>query len=432
MLGKLSEPIEQTVRVIARQALAASQRLATLESEVKNRVLSVLAEAISKNIEAILEANRRDLDAARESKLRPQWIERIRLTEKKLQSIVEDLNAIIELPDPIGQKLPHHTLNGKISVKKVRVPIGVIGVVFEYNPEQAINIAALCLKSGNACILSGDICTFNTNTCIASLISNALKETHLPTRAVQLIPYPDTQSLKVLMNLDSFVKCILPINCSNDILRFIHDNTIIPVFKNYKSVCNIFIDKESDYEMVEEIVLDAVCEDATSCNAAKNLFIHQNVITAILPRLATLLVKKNMELRIDSAIEGILLAVDNIPLNPLTESDLRDERLDPIVGLKTVVSIESAIDEINAYGSGFADAIITNNKETAQKFFSGINSATVYWNASTRFTNGVEFELGPDIGISTNRMHIRGPMRLNEFCTYKYIIQGSEKYSDAI
>ncbi|OHE72759.1 MAG: glutamate-5-semialdehyde dehydrogenase [Verrucomicrobia bacterium GWF2_51_19] len=425
MFAKGKESVEQTVRFSGRQALAAAQRLATASTEEKNKVLESLADLIESRSRDLMEINRKDLVAIQGHNFSSDITDAIKLTPGILKKLVESIRSTIEQNDPVGFSSPYATQPYGLMIEKVRVPLGVIGVVFENSPTCAITAAALCIKSGNACILFGDDCAIHTNLAFADIFEQALKKTHIPPRAVQLIPSSEKQALDVLLKMDDFVKCILPM-CNDEMLQYItNSRTNIPVIREYKGICNMYVDAEADPEKVKAILINAKCKDPHACSSVENLFIHQKIAPQLLPELARIMVNESVELRIDSAAEGILLGEENVPLNPLSEDDLREEFQALILAVKVVVSTESAIDEINTYGSGLADVIITENKATAQKFFSGVNSATVYCNASPLFTDGQTFEIGSDIAISTDRMHIRGPITLNELCTHKYIILGS-------
>lgn len=419
---KPTESIEQAVKFISRQALAASQRLVTLSDEVKRRMLHELAQVLINEDSVLLDVNRKDAFACQGKGL-DLLANKIQLTKANIQELAANIQAIADQDDPIGERFDCTQTKNGLDIKKVRVPIGVIALIVEHDPVATLHTLALCLKTGNACILFGDGELIHTNSFIATLYARILKDNHIPQRAVQLVPSFDRQTLDLLLKQDGFIKCILPI-CGEDWMKHITGNTTIPLIREYRGVCNLYIDKDADPNLAEQILVNARCADPLASSSVKNVFIHQGILNTVLPKLAKALTLRGVELRIDSAAEGVLLAEEDVPLNPLTEADLRDTSGDLILAIKVVFSIESAIDEVNTYGSGLADVIITSNAEAAEKFFASVHSATVYWNASPLFTDGIEFELGGDIGISFGRIHT-GALKLNELCAYKYIISGS-------
>jgi glutamate-5-semialdehyde dehydrogenase len=299
----------------------------------------------------------------------------------------------------------------------------VIGIIYEARPNVTIDCAILCLKSGNASILRGGKEIFNTNTAPAALVATALIAAGLPADAVQLIPTTDRAALNTLLKLDQYIHCIIP-RGGESLIRFVAGNSTIPVIKHYQGVCFVYVDAAADLAMAEKILVNAKTSRVTVCNTAEQLLVHKAVADKALPQLARALLAKNVQLRCDSASAAIL-ARDKIATTPATETDYKTEFLDYIIAVRVVDSVETAIATINRDSSAHSDAIVTADEEAARKFQAGVDSATVFWNASTRFNDGFEFGFGAEIGISTDRLHARGPMGLPELCSYKYLIDGT-------
>ncbi len=425
-INTLSEigSIDSMVFSLGKNACAASRKLATLSSQIKNDVLSTLADLIENRVDSLIEENRKDLYSGREAGLSGALLDRLTFTPERIAGMAEGVRQVAALPDPVGEEIEQITRPNGLDIRKVRVPMGVIGIIYESRPDVTIDCAALCFKSGNACILRGGKEAFHTNTALAALIGEALSLHEIPATAVQLIPTTDRAALNALLKLDEYVHCIIP-RGGEGLIRFVVENSLIPVIKHYKGVCCLYLDKDADPEMAVEIALNAKIQRPSVCNAIENLFVHVDAAGHLLPRVARAMIDNGVELRTDSASEGFLLGVKGMSFNALTEEDLYEEYLDLILAVKVVSDIEEAIKAVNAYGSSHSDGIVTNDEEAARKFLNEVDSATVFWNASTRFNDGFEFGLGAEIGISTDRLHARGPMGLRELTTYKYQIFGS-------
>jgi glutamate-5-semialdehyde dehydrogenase len=313
-------------------------------------------------------------------------------------------------------------LNG-LRIRKLRVPIGVIGIIYESRPNVTVDCAVLCLKSGNASILRGGKESFHTNTALAALIADALVAAGLPRDAAQLVPTTDRAALTTLLKLDTLIHCIIP-RGGESLIRYVAQNSTIPVIKHYQGVCFIYVDGAADLTMAESIVLNAKTSKPSVCNAAEQLLVHRDVAEKFLPAAGRALRAKNVELRCDAASAAILGRA-NIPVTPATPEDFRTEFLDSIIAVRVVDSLDTAIATINRDSSNHSDAIVTRDEHAARRFLAEVDSATVYWNASTRFTDGFEFGYGAEIGISTDRLHARGPMGLRELCSYKFVIEGT-------
>ena len=418
------EAIDELVLDIARNAKKASLRLATVETNTKNKALLALADMLEASADAIIEANRKDLDAGETAGLTSALLDRLRFTPERITGMAEGVRQVATLPDPVGEEIERVIRPNGLDIRKVRVPIGVIGIIYESRPNVTVDCAALCFKSGNACILRGGKEAFHSNTVLAGIIKQTLRENAFESNAVQLIPTVDRHALKALLKLDQYVHCIIP-RGGEGLIKFVAQTARMPVIKHYKGVCCIYIDKAADPGLAESITVNAKCQRPGVCNAAENLFIHQDAAHTLLPRIARALTEQEVELRVDTVAQGILMEVEGIPLHPLTEEDLHEEYLDKILAVKVVSSLEDAIDAVNTYGSSHSDTIVTSDEKAAEQFMAGVDSATVYWNASTRFTDGFEFGIGAEIGISTDKLHARGPMGLRELTTYKYLIYGT-------
>ena len=415
--------IHELVTTLAQQAAQASLTLATTPTAVKNQALEHLATLIEERAETLVAENEKDLAAGRANGLSQPLLDRLTLTPARIHGMAQGVRQVAALPDPVGETIEHFTRPNGIHIHKIRVPIGVIGIIYESRPNVTIDCAALCLKSGNASILRGGKEAIHSNRALAGLLGEALQAAGMPAHSVQLIPTTDREALNQMIRMDAYIDCIIP-RGGEGLIRFVAENGTIPVIKHYTGVCSAYIDVEADFAMAREITVNAKCQRPGVCNAIENLFVHQDTIATEFPAIARALVEQGVELRVDAQLLTIL-HTHSIPAKAATEEDYRAEFLDRILAVKTVESVEAAIDNINRYGSKHSDAIITRNQATAQKFLTGVDSATVYWNASTRFTDGFEFGLGAEIGISTDKLHARGPMGLRELCTYKYAIYGN-------
>jgi glutamate-5-semialdehyde dehydrogenase len=419
----MSADLAQLVTSIAQRARAASFGLATAATAQKNAALLKLADLIDASHEPILAANALDLAAAESNGLTKAQIDRLTLDRKRLGQLAESVRQVAALPDPVGEKLEEFLRPNGLRIRKLRVPIGVIGIIYEARPNVTIDCAILCLKSGNAAILRGGKEIFNTNRKFATLLTQALTETGLPSDGVQLIPTTDRAALNTLLKLDQYVHCIIH-RGGEQLIRFVAQNSTIPVIKHYQGVCFVYVDESADQAMAEAITVNAKASRVTVCNAAEQLLVHRSVAPAFLPGLARALLEKKVELRCDRRSAEILQR-ENLPQQAATEKDYTTEFLDYIIAIRVVDSVDEAISTINRDSSNHSDAIVTSDAGRAEKFLAGVDSATVFWNASTRFNDGFEFGFGAEIGISTDRLHARGPMGLRELCSYKYLIEGT-------
>ncbi len=416
------ESLEQIVQRITRQAREASYGLAMAETASKNAVLSRLATILEESVEELTAANEKDLSAGREQGLSGALLDRLALTPARIAGMAEGVRQVAALPDPVGEEIGRLAPASGIDIRKVRVPIGVVGIIYESRPNVTIDCAVLCLKSGNACILRGGREAFHSNKALSALVRKALELEGFDENAVQLIPTTDRAALGVLLKQDRDVHCIVP-RGGEGLIRYVVENSTIPVIKHFEGICSLYLDDEADPTMALEITLNAKCQRPGVCNAIENLVIHRDFAAKHLTEIAGGLRAAGVELRADTE-SGALLSHAGINYKPATEEDWTTEYLDLILSIRMVSDANEAVSFINRYGSQHSDSIITENETTARRFLRGVDSSTVYWNASTRFTDGFEFGLGAEVGISTDRLHARGPMGLQELCTYKYEVFG--------
>ena len=419
----MSVDLASLVTSIAERARAASHVLATVPTAQKNAALAKLADLIPAAADRLRAANQKDLDAAEANGLTPAQIDRLTLTPARLEQLAESVRQVATLPDPVGAALETTTRPNGLVIEKRRVPIGVIGIIYEARPNVTIDCAILCLKSGNAAILRGGKEIFHTNTALAALIAEALSAADLPADAVQLIPTTDRAALNTLLKLDELIHCIIP-RGGEGLIRFVAQNSTIPVIKHYTGVCFVHLDKAADPDLAESITVNAKTQRPGVCNAAEQLLIDARAPETLLPRVAQALTAAGVELRVDERCAAVLAAAE-IPHVAGTADDFKAEFLGPIMAVRMVDSLEDAIAIINADSSGHSETIITSDAEAAARFQAAVDSSAVFWNASTRFNDGFEFGFGAEIGISTDRLHARGPMGLPELCSYKYVVTGT-------
>jgi glutamate-5-semialdehyde dehydrogenase len=418
----MSDDLSTLVTTLAQRARQASLILATTPAARKNAALHLLADKIDAAHSKLLEANSLDLAASRENGLTPAQIDRLTLTPPRLQQLAESVRQVAALPDPVGELLEETVRPNGLRIRRVRVPIGVIGIIYEARPNVTIDCAILCLKSGNASILRGGREIFNTNTALAALIAEALVESGLPAGASQLIPTTDRAALNTLLKLDSLVHCIIP-RGGESLIRFVAENSTVPVIKHFNGICFVYVDAAADAAMAERVVVNAKTSRVSVCNAAEQLLVHRAAAGRLLPQLARALRDRKVELRCDPEALA-LLQREGIEVIAASEADYRTEFLDYTLAVRIVEGLEDAITVINRDSSAHSDAIITADESAARRFLAGVDSAAVFWNASTRFNDGFEFGFGAEIGISTDRLHARGPMGLRELCSYKFLVEG--------
>ena len=419
----MSADLAQLVTALAQRARAASLQLATATRSRKDAALETLAALIDASHADLLVANAKDLASPEAAALSVAARDRLTLDEKRLRQLAESVREVIALPDPVGTVLDETIRPNGLCIRKVRVPIGVIGIIYEARPNVTIDCAILCLKSGNAAILRGGKECFYTNTALAALITRALADAGLPADAVQLVPTTDRAALTTLLKLDRLIHCIIP-RGGESLIRYVTENSTIPVIKHFKGVCFVYVDAAADLAMAEAITLNAKVQRPSACNAAEQLLVHRTVAERFLPTVARALAARKVQLRCDAASRLILDRAE-VNTTAATAADYTTEFLDYVIAIRVVDSVGEAIATINRDSSSHSDAIVTADEPAARRFLAEVDSATVYWNASTRFTDGFEFGYGAEIGISTDRLHARGPMGLPELCTYKFLIEGT-------
>ncbi len=408
---------------IAKKARAASLKLAVASSDAKNAALSSIAANLRAQVPEILRANKIDLLAAEKNGLSKPMLERLALSPEKIETIAKGVEAVVALPDPVGRVLESTVRPNGLRIDKVSTPIGVIAIIYESRPNVTVDCAALCLKSGNAAILRGGSEAFNTNMVLAEIISKSIAAAGLDADCVQIIPTSDRAVLTEMLKLREYIHCVIP-RGGEGLIRFVVENSTIPVIKHYKGVCTVYVDKDAAEKTAKILTVDAKCQRPSVCNAAENLIIHRDCADKMLPELGGALAERGVQLRASERAARILKNA-GIECAAATAEDFKTEYIDLVISIDVVDSLADAIDFINANGSGHSDCIVTENPAAAEEFLNKVDSSTVYWNASTRFTDGFEFGLGAEIGISTDKLHARGPMGLRELCSYKYKVFGS-------
>ncbi len=411
--------IQEYLNDLGRQAVDAKQNLQRLTTAQKNHALEQAASALVKEQDRLLAANEKDYQKAKASGMAEGLLDRLQLTPARIESMAEGLTQIAALPDPVGEIMEHFDRPNGLHIDKVRVPMGVIGIIYEARPNVTADAFGLCFKTGNAVILKGGKDAFYSNQAITKVLQEALEGEGICRQAVQLIENNDREVTTAFMRLNQYVDVLIPRGGAG-LIRSVVENSTVPVIETGTGNCHIYIDEAADLEKAIPIVLNAKTQRIGVCNACESLLVHQKIADLILPALGKALQDKKVEIRGDQTVQ------EQIPgAGPATEEDYGREYLDLIISMKTVASLEEAIAHINRYNTGHSDAIITQDKANAEQFLREVDAACVYVNASTRFTDGFEFGFGAEIGISTQKLHARGPMGLKELTSYKYQITGN-------
>ncbi len=406
---------------LAQQAKSASRALARLSPDEKNLCLRAMAAALENEAPAIQAANALDLAAGTASGLSAALLDRLKLDGKRIAGMARGLREVADLPDPVGRILAERTRPNGLQLQKISTPIGVVVIIYESRPNVTADAASLCFKSGNATILRGGKEALHSNQAIAQIMLAAARAAlpTFPENAIQVVATTDRDAIRELLSLTAYVDLCMP-RGGEGLIRAVAECSKVPVIKHYKGVCHVYVDAAADFKMAEEIVLNAKCQRPGVCNALETLLVDRAIAPDFLPAMAKLLHARNVELRVDPAAAAHLSA--GHPLNkPATEDDWYAEYLDLILSVRLVDGVQGAIDHINHYGSAHSDSIITRDEARARQFLAEVDSAAVYWNASTRFTDGGEFGMGAEIGISTDKIGARGPMGLDELTTYKWL-----------
>ena len=406
-----------TLEIIGERAKKASVSLACAGSEKKNAALLCMAKAIRENAGLILEKNAEDISAAR-GNIKDTLIDRLTLNDKRVNSMADGIESVVSLPDPIGEGLGSVIRPNGLKIEKIRVPLGVIAIIYEARPNVTADAAALTLKSGNAVILRGGKEAIRSNKAIVDVMRSALEKSGIDPNAVQLIEDTSRETANALMKLNRYVDVLIPRGGAG-LIRSVVENSTVPVIETGTGNCHVYVDSLCDLDMAANIVFNAKCSRPSVCNAEESLLVHKDIAELFLPYVKEKLDAKNVEIR------GCERTAKIIPCVPATEEDYYTEFLDYILSVKIVDSLEEAIAHINSYGTKHSECIVTSSYENAREFLARIDAAAVYVNASTRFTDGGEFGLGAEIGISTQKLHARGPMGLNELTTIKYCVYGN-------
>ncbi|SEK38378.1 glutamate-5-semialdehyde dehydrogenase [Butyrivibrio sp. ob235] len=410
--------ISETIKTMGQKAHSAKFELQNLTESEKNEVLLSVAKALTDSTEDILKANGIDIKNGEEKGMHQGLLDRLRLTESRIEDMAEGIRQVAELPDPIGNVIDSWELENGLKIKKVSVPLGVIGIIYESRPNVTADAFSLTFKAGNAVILKGGSDAINSNMVITDIIRKAIEAKGYNPDFIQLIPFTDRTAVGEMLSLREYIDVVIP-RGSAGLIKMVCENSKIPVIETGSGNCHIYIDKTADIDKAIPIIINAKTQRIGVCNAAESLVVHEDIKNDLLPRLNAAMQEHNVELRADDASIQLLPGAKKA-----TEEDFATEYLDYILSVKTVKSTKEAIEHINKYNTGHSESIITEDKESAELFLNGVDAACVYVNASTRFTDGFQFGFGAEIGISTQKLHARGPMGLKELTSYKYAITG--------
>jgi glutamate-5-semialdehyde dehydrogenase len=405
------------------QAKAASRLLGRLDTATKDAALETMASALGSRVDEILEANARDMEAASEANLGAAFLDKLNLTRDRVAGIAADVRTIAALPDPVGETIEGHRLDNGLDVRKVRVPLGVVAVVYEARPNVTVDCSALCLKSGNAIVLRGSSAAAHSNAVLAQIVAEAVAEAGLPEGSVSLVSGGGRDELRELATQAGVVDLIVP-RGGEGLKAALEEVATVPVLYAASGNCHVFVDASAKFDDAVAIAVNAKVQRPGVCNAAETLLVHSDAAGEFLPRALAELRESGVELRADGRARALAGDLAD-SLGEATEDDFATEFLALILAVKVVDSVEEAVEHVNRYGSGHSEAIVTDSTESAQAFTEGVDAACVYVNASTRFTDGGVFGMGAEIGNSTQKLHARGPIGLRELCTYKYVIEGS-------
>jgi glutamate-5-semialdehyde dehydrogenase len=407
--------LQETIHQMGRQARAAAYKLALLSADEKNAILRAMAAEIRAAAPDLLEANARDLATGAEKGLSSAMLDRLMLDEKRIEAMAAGIDQVATLPDPVGQVMEKWTRPNGIEIEQLRVPIGTIGIIYESRPNVTADAAVLCFKTGNATILRGGSEAIHSNVAIAQ----ALAKAGAPQHAIQLIPFTDRESVAVLAGMDQWLDLIIP-RGGKGLIETVVSLARMPVIKHYDGICHLYADASADLGMAVDLTVNSKTQKCGVCNALETLLVHRDIAAAFLPAVAAALRAKNVELR------GCEETRRHLPgIAPATEEDWRTEYLDLILSIQIVSSLDEAVSHINHFGSHHTDVIVTADQSAAESFLRSVDSACVFHNVSTRFADGGEFGFGAEIGISTDKLHARGPMGLRELTSYQYRVRGS-------
>lgn len=412
-----SKEVREEVALIGRKAKEASRALAKLSSEDKNLVLNAIADELQETRLEIKKANAIDLAEGEKSGLTAALLDRLELTDGRIDAMIQGLRDVANLSDPVGRVLSETSTESKLNIQKVRSPIGVVAIIYESRPNVTADAAALCFKASNAVILKGGKEAKYSNAAIADAMMRGGAKAGLPENAIQLIRSTDREAVKHLVQLVDYVDLAIP-RGGEGLINAVTTMAHVPVIKHYKGVCHVYVDGSADLDMAVMITENAKCQRPGVCNAIETLLVHESIAAEFLPKVEAVLLKGNVELRGDDKTRKIIPNA-----SAATEDDWYEEYLDLILSIRVVDSVDDAIDHVNKYGSHHSDAIVAESAEAQEKFLAEVDSSCVYVNTSTRFTDGAEFGLGAEIGISTDKLHARGPMGVDELTTYKFLVR---------
>jgi glutamate-5-semialdehyde dehydrogenase len=415
---KERKDLKREMREMAKKAKEASYQLVRLSTDIKNKALCEMADDLERGRDLLIEENEKDLAVGEKARLSRSMMDRLRLTPAVIQGMAEGLREVARLPDPVGEVVRMRRRPNGLMVGRMRIPIGVIGIIYESRPNVTADAAGLCLKSGNSVLLRGGSEAFYSNQAIGQILQKALVKIGIPQEAIQILSHQGREAIKEMLQLKDEIDLIIP-RGGEELIRFVMTHSKIPVIKHYKGVCHVFVDESADLEMATQICLNAKVQRPGVCNAMETLLVHEKVAVRFLPKIAKVLVKEGVELRGCPRTRKILSDA-----REAKEEDWSQEYLDLILSIRVVRGIEEAIDHIATYGSLHTEAIITSDYQNAQRFLREVNSSCVLVNASTRFNDGFELGLGSEIGISTSKLHAFGPMGLEELTTTKFIVYG--------
>ncbi len=413
------DSLKSSMQKLALSAKEASSALAALSGDRKNEILLRMADALIQAQDAILKANLKDLSFAKKKGLSGAFLERLTLSQKRIGEMAESMRQIASLEDPVSKVISSWDRPNGLKISKVRVPIGVIMMIYESRPNVTSDCVGLCFKSGNVAILRGGSDAFNSNLAIFDALERVWLEAGLPRSVANLVRTTDRKAVDVLLSLDKHIDLVMP-RGGESLIKEVADKSRIPVIKHYKGVCHVFVDASADFAMAQAIILNAKVQRPSVCNAIETLLVHEAIAKDFLPTMIEALQDAGVEIRGDVMTRKLVRG-----LKAATEEDWYAEYLDLILAVKVVKNLSEAIEHINAYGSNHSDSIVTEDSGNAEEFLNRVDSACVYVNASTRFTDGGQFGFGSEIGISTDKLHARGPMGLEELTTYKYMVRGT-------
>jgi glutamate-5-semialdehyde dehydrogenase len=402
------------MRQLAERSRTAARAQAKLDTKAKNAALLAMADGLEKSADKIKAANAKDVAAGKAASLSSAVLDRLLLDNKRIAEMANGIREVAALDDPVGKVINEWTRPNGIRIQKVRVPLGVILIIYESRPNVTADAACLCFKTGNAVILRGGSEAIHSNLAIVE----AMNVPGIPPDSITVVPTTDRAAIDELLKLDEYINLCIP-RGGESLIRAVAEKSRIPVIKHYKGVCHVYVDREANFDMAEKIVINAKCQRPAVCNAIETLLVDQKIAHDFLPRVGKALADRKVELRVDEASHHILPGA-----KPATEDDWYAEYLDLILAVRVVDGVGEAIEHITKYGSAHSDAIVTKNKATADKFLREVDSSSVFWNASTRLADGGQYGFGAEIGISTDKLHARGPMGLEELTSYKFVVVG--------